>query len=108
MCFRARRYRQGEWGDVCHEHIPRSRLSQEGTREVVRSLVARFSDWSAQYIVRSHMNGRGNNPARYPGFTSETTHPEPGVLRQYFASPEVTAWYYDAYSKADFRPAAAP
>lgn len=105
-CFKARRYREGVWEDVCHEHIPRSGLAQEGAREVVRALVAHFSDWPAQFIVRSHLNKRGHNPECYPGFTSETTYPEPGVLRQYFASANVTAWYDDAYSKADFRPAA--
>jgi hypothetical protein len=46
------------------------------------------------------------NPATYPGFISQTTYPEPGVLRQYVSSPSVMAWCDDAHSAADFRPAA--
>ena len=106
MCFKARRYRAGVWEDVCHEHVPRSRLSQEDSREVLRSLVAHFSDWPPQFIVRSHLNRRAKNPATYPGFVSQTTYPEAGVLRQYCSSPTVTAWCDDAYSAADFRPVA--
>jgi hypothetical protein len=106
MCFKARRYQGGVWEDVCHEHVPRSRLSQEGAREVLRSLVAHFSDWPPQFIVGSYLNRRGKNPATYPGFMSQTTYPEPGALRQYVSSPAVTAWCDDAYSAADFRPAA--
>jgi hypothetical protein len=107
MCFRARRYREGEWEEVCHEHVPRSRLSQADAREVLRALVGHFSDWTPQFIVRSYLNRRGKNPATYPGFVIQTTYPEPGALRQYCSSPAVTAWCDDAYSAVDFRPAAA-
>ncbi len=74
---------------------------------MLRSLVTDFSDWPPQFIVRSHLNRRGKNPATYPGFVSQTTYPEPGVLRQYCSSAAVTAWCDDAHSAADFRPAAA-
>lgn len=106
LCFWAMRYSQGKFEEVTHEHGPAHRISTDYATGVLRSLVARFSEWPGQYIVWSHLNERGGGPECYPGFRCNTTYPEPGAMRQYVTSPTVTAWYDSVVSKPRFRPAA--
>jgi hypothetical protein len=103
LCFRAMRYNAGKLKEVSHEHVPARRISPDRANEVLRSIVAHFSDWPGRYIVRSHLNKRGRDPACYPGFTYHTSYPEPGAIRRYIASTTVHAWYDLVVSRANFR-----
>jgi hypothetical protein len=106
-CFRVRTYKEGIFSEVAHEHVPAPRLSQDRSLEVLRALVARFAEWPAVYVVRSHLNDRGRSPQTYPGFLHSTNYPEAGVLRHYVSSSNVTAWGVDAVvSPASFRSSA--
>jgi len=103
LCFRVRKYVEGRYSELAHEHVPSFRLSQDRALEVARALVARFEEWPGKYIVHSHLNRRGRNPQTYPGFSHYTSHPEAGVLRQHVSSSHVTAWVDSVISKSSFR-----
>ena len=100
------KYVEGRFEDVCHEHVPAHRMSDEAAREALRSIVARFSDWPGQFIVRSLLNRRTGEPSCYPGFRYHTAYPEPGAIRQYIAGTAINAWYDSALSREPFRPKA--
>jgi hypothetical protein len=102
-CFRAIRYDQGNWKEMTHEHVPAHRIASDRVLEVLRSLVARYSDWPGEWIVGSHLNKRGREPACYPGFTHHTSYPEPGAMRQYVSGPAVNAWCDFVASRTAFR-----
>ena len=91
ICFCALNYDEGKFEGVGHEHIPAQRIAQERSLEVLRSLVARFSEWPAKYVIHSYLNRRPGVPHCYPGFTTHASYAEPGVIRQYISSPAVTA-----------------
>jgi hypothetical protein len=103
MCFRAKTYNEGVFETVFHEHVPSHRISQKSAKEVLRSLVARYSEWPGTFILRSHLNKQGHNPERYPGFTHHVSYPEPGAIRHTVSGPRVHAWNDSVLSKAAFR-----
>jgi len=103
MCFRAKTYNEGIFETVFHEHIPSHRISQERANEVLRSLVAHFSEWTGTFILRSHLNKHGRNPECYPGFSHNVSYPEPGVIRHTVSVSRAHAWHDTVLSKAAFR-----
>ncbi len=103
ICFRAKIYNEGKFETVFHEHIPSHRISQERANEVLRSLVASFSEWTGTFILRSHLNKRGRNPECYPGFTHHVSYPEPGAIRHTVSVPRAHAWHDSVLSRPEFR-----
>jgi len=103
MCFRADVYRSGVFNMVFHEHIPAHRISEARANEVLRSLAARYSDWLGKFILQSHLNQRGQEPAFYPGFVHHLSYPEPGVVRTMVSTPTAHAWRDAVVSKANSR-----
>jgi hypothetical protein len=103
MCFRADVYQSGVFNMVSHEHIPAHRISEARANEVLRSLAARYSDWPGNFILQSHLNQRGQEPACYPGFVHHVSYPEPGVVRTMVSTPTAHAWRDAVVSKANFR-----
>ena len=104
LCFCVREYKEGLFHTVLHEHMPAQRLSQESTQEALRSLVARYSGWPGEWILRSLLNTRGSQPERYPGFTHDVSYPEAGVFRHTVSGTGVHAWCDSVISNQDFRP----
>jgi hypothetical protein len=104
ICFRAKKYSSGKFEDLCHEHVPAHRISQDRAVEALQSLVARFSAWPGSFIIHSYLNRRGRNPECYPGFRHHVSYPEPGALRQYVSGTNVSAWFDTITSKSKFRP----
>jgi len=102
-CFRVDVYESGVFRPVFHEHVRAYRISEASANEVLRSLAARYSDWPGSFILRSHLNKRGNDPACYPGFISHVSYPESGVLRTTVSTPTANAWRDAIVSKAKFR-----
>jgi hypothetical protein len=109
MCFRAKTYNEGVFDTVFHEHVPSYRLSQERASEVLRSLVARYSEWPGRFILHSLLNRRGGTPQCYPGYVHHVSYPELGVIRHTVSASNAHAWHDSVLSKAAFRrPAANP
>src|ERR1700733_1951669 len=103
-CVRAKKYLAGTLEEVCHEHVPAHRMSDDAAREALRSLVAHFSAWPGKYIVCSLLSRRRGDPRCYPGFQYHIAYPEPGAVRQYIARTEVHAWCDSVISNANLRP----
>jgi hypothetical protein len=103
MCFRVDVYQSGVYNVVFHEHIPAHRIPETRANEVLRSLAARYSDWPGKFILQSHLNRRGQEPACYPGFIHHLSYPEPGVVRTIVSTPTAHAWRDVVVSKANFR-----
>jgi hypothetical protein len=103
VCFCVREYKEGLFHDIFHQHVPAHRISQERAHEALRSLVARYSEWPAEWVLNSLLNDRGHKPQRYPGFTYDVSYPEAGVLRHTVSGTAVHAWCDSVVSKQSFR-----
>jgi hypothetical protein len=103
MCFRVRDRKDGDVRSLFHQHIPAHRISQERAHEALRSLVARYSEWSGEWLLNSLLNNRGREPERYPGFTHNVSYPEAGVLRHTVSGTNVHAWCDSIVSSQSFR-----
>lgn len=103
-CFCVRKYSERAFTTVFHEHVPSHRLSQERTLESLRALVACCSQWPADWVLHSLLNKRGKSPEQYPGFRSDTSYPEPGVLRLTVSGTNIHARCDEVVSPKGFRP----
>jgi hypothetical protein len=103
ICFRVKTYNEGVMEVVFHEHVSSHRISQEKANEVLRSLVARYSEWPGTFILRSRLNKRGRNPECYPGFLHHVSYPEPGAIRHTVSGLSVYAWRDTVLTTAEFR-----
>jgi hypothetical protein len=92
-CFRSRRYSEGEVYDILHEHVPSHRISKDVAIEVLRSLVGSSAGWPATWILHSRLNTRSGGPSTYPGFLSDVSYPEEGVIRFTVSSGNDWAWF---------------
>jgi hypothetical protein len=105
ICFVVEQYSEGNFIRQFHEHVPKSRFSQDARLNVLRALVMHFSGMGASEIVRCHMNGRGRR--RAPNTRSEldmiVTYPEAGALRTY-CGINTHAWSDQVISASSFRP----
>lgn len=63
-CFKLRRYNQGVFEPLFHEHVPAHRISFDAAKEVLRALVVRFENLAASQILSCHLNDRGRKPIR--------------------------------------------
>lgn len=91
-CFRCARYNEGHIAEVFHEHVPSHRLSQTSAIEVLRTLSSHCVGWPAAYILHSALNKRSGGPTRYPGFITDVSYPEPGVVRCTVSTGNGWAW----------------
>jgi hypothetical protein len=103
LCFRVQKYNQGSFETAFHEHVPRRRISQDRAGEVLRALVSCFSNWPGNFILQSHLNDRGTDPPRYPGFRHDVSYPEPGVLRHTVSGVHAHAWHDEVIVPTSFR-----
>ncbi len=102
-CFRLQRYNEGKFDDLFHEHVPKHRISRDNALEVMKSLVARYSEWTAPHILRSYLNKRGKEPRAIQSFQVQIEYPEPGVLRKYCCGSNVDAWVDEVIAPDMFR-----
>jgi hypothetical protein len=103
LCFCVREYREGLFHTVFHEHIPAQRMAQDTAQEALRSLIARYSLWPGEWILRSLLNHRVGQPQRYPGYSYDASYPESGVLRHTVSGTGVHAWFDTVISSQQFR-----
>jgi len=78
ICFVVEQYNEGKFTREFHEHIPKSRLSDDARRSVLCALVMHFSAMSAESIVRSHLNSRGRTPPADNRLNIRVSYPKPG------------------------------
>jgi hypothetical protein len=101
-CFRLRRYNQGVFEDVFHEHIPKHRISLDSSIEMMKALVLRYEEFAAPYIIRCYLNSRGRNPAAINLLRIVIEYPEPGVIRRYCGN-DVQVWMDEVIAPEKFR-----
>lgn len=92
VCFRSRKYFDGEVTDKFHEHVPDYRISNDSVWEVLRALVGHAADWPERWILSSRLNSRAKVPERWPPLTQVTEYPEEGVIRQIVSEGNSWAW----------------
>ena len=102
-CIRLRKYERGAFAELYHGHVPEHRLSQDGTIALLKSLVIRFSEFEADYIMRCCINSRGSEPGAVNPFRFHTEYPEPGVIR-YSCGTNVVASCDVVIAAEKFRP----
>ena len=103
-CFRLRRYNQGKFDDLFHEHIPKHRISEDNAINFMMILVARHSEWNDLYTLQSCLNKRGKEPTAERPFQMPIEYPEPGVIRRYCSSGDFVAWMDEVIQPENFRP----
>jgi hypothetical protein len=103
ICIVVERYGDGQYTREFHEHVPSVRLSNDSRVHLLRALVIRFSPFSAETVVRCHLNGRGRiPPADHGNLRFHITYPEPGVLRSYCGT-NILAWSDQVIVPSQFR-----
>jgi hypothetical protein len=91
ICFVVQQYNEGKFTGKFHAHVPKSRLSDDARRNVLRALVIHFSGMSAELIVNCHLNSRGRRPPADNRLNIVVSRPEAGVLRWYCGG-DTQAW----------------
>lgn len=102
-CFRVQQYDNGNFKDLFHEHVPKSRISEESSFQFLRAIILKNSPFESAEILRTFINSRGNNPSRIQLCNSHMEYPEPGVIRKYLCSQGINTWYDEVISPGDFR-----
>jgi hypothetical protein len=103
ICFVVEQYNEGKFTRKFHEHMPKSRLSDNARSNVLRALVMHFSGMGAESIVRCHLNSRGRTPAADNRLNiSHVSYPEAGVLRL-SCGWNTKAWSDQAIAPTEFR-----
>jgi len=102
-CFRLRRYNQGVFDDIFHEHVPKYRISLDSGIEIMKALVMRYEEFTASYILRCYLNSRGQDPEAIPLLRIVVEYPESGVIRRYCGSSDIQAWMDEVIDPGKFR-----
>jgi hypothetical protein len=105
VCLVVEQYREGGFERRFHKHVPRATLPDAARADLLRALVARFSERtgpSAEQIISAYLNAGGDKPPLTNNLTIVTSHPEPGVVRSYCGSATV-AWSDHVFARTQFR-----
>jgi hypothetical protein len=103
ICLVVEQYNtEGTFTRKFHEHVPKSRLSNDARGNLLRALVIHFSAIGAETIVGCYLNTRGRTPAADNRLRMVTSYPEPGVLRLYCGANTV-AWSDLVIAPVNFR-----
>lgn len=102
-CFRVQQYDNGDFKDLFHEHVPKSRISEESSFQFLRAIILKNHPFGSTEILRTFLNSRGKNPVRIQLCNSHTEYPEPGVVRKYLCSQGINTWYDEVISVVHFR-----
>jgi hypothetical protein len=101
-CLVVEQYTGGTFTRKFHEHVPKSRLSDDRRRNLLRALVIRFSGIGAETVVRCYLNKSGSAPATDNSLRMTISYPEPGVLRLYCGT-NTKAWSDQVIAPVKFR-----
>ena len=64
-CFRLRKYKEGAYVDIFHEHIPWHRISADNAHEFMKTLLACNMQLDNSSFLHSYLNERGNKPKSF-------------------------------------------
>jgi hypothetical protein len=93
VCLVVEQYKDGTFKRCFHQHIRKSKLSNDARINLLKALVVRFfggSGMGAEQIVNLYVGSRGKSRSA-TNLRIVTSYPEPGVLRTYCGSNTV-AW----------------
>lgn len=102
-CFRLRRYNEGLFDEIFHEHVPNHRITIDSAIEMLKALVLRHEEFSASHILRCYLNSRRGSPEALRILRIDVEYPEPGVIRRYCCSNNFNAWMDEVIIPAKFR-----
>ncbi|MEQ1815279.1 MAG: hypothetical protein ABL861_02180 [Nitrosomonas sp.] len=102
-CFRVQQYENGEFKDLFHEHISKSRISAENSFQFLRAIIIKNHPFGSSEILKTYLNTRGKNPVRIKLCNSHIEYPEPGVMRKYLCAEGINTWYDEVISLEHFR-----
>jgi len=108
ICLVVEQYDKGLFTRRFHEHVPKSRLSNDARVHLLRALVIHFSRMGPRNIVACHLNKKGPTPSADSGTLHMfTSYPEPGVLR-FYCGLDTKAWSDQVIAPSKFRPGQGP
>lgn len=102
-CFCLYEYKEGNYNELFHQHVPKHRISGDSASEFMKSLVVRHSALGDPEILRCYLNNRGKSPSAISLGQVITEYPEPGVLRKYYSCGNTSAWYDEVIIPTEFR-----
>lgn len=102
ICLVVAQYERGIFKRKFHDHVPRSRLSNDERINLLRALVVKFSGISAETIVRCHLNAKGKTPPADRGLRIVVAYPERGVMRSYCGT-NTKSWSDEVIQSDKFR-----
>lgn len=102
-CFRLHEYNEGNFNEIFHEHVPSHRISSDNAICFMKALIIKHSAFGDFQILLTYLNERSKEPGAIKLGQIVTEYPEPGVLRKYYSSGNISAWYDEVISKLVFR-----
>lgn len=60
---------------------------------VLRALASQATGGPAVFVLHSALNSRRSGPSRYPGFVTDVSYPEEGVIRNTVSAGNGCAWF---------------
>lgn len=102
-CFCLYEYKEGNYNEIFHQHVPKHRISGDGAVEFMKALVVRHSALGDPEILRCYLNQRGKSPSAILLGQVVVEYPESGVLRKYYSCGNTSAWYDEVIIPTKFR-----
>ena len=101
-CIRLREYKQGQFQELFHEHVPAHQLAEAATAQLLWTLVLRYEEATTRQIVQCYRTRRGRLAKTNHHLNITVEYPEPGVIRKY-CDGNVQAWIDAVISPENFR-----
>ena len=102
-CFRIRKYKQGRYDVIFHQHVPKHRVSNENAIGLMKTLMARHRSLSDIDVLRGYLNERGKEPSAMSIGSVHIEYPEPGVFRKYVSHRDIEILLDEVISADKFR-----
>ena len=92
-CIVVRKYRNGQFDELLHEHVPAKHLNKSDSDELLTALVLHYANVEGRYILQCYLNSRAHEPYLRGGIE----YPEPGVHRRFMRDSTITAWVDEVF-----------
>ena len=102
-CFRIRKYKQGTYDVIFHQHVPKHRISRDNAIGLMKTLMARHRSLSDIDVLRGYLNKRGKEPSAMSIGSVHIEYPEPGVLRKYVSHRDTEILLDEVINADEFR-----
>lgn len=91
-CFYIRKYYEGEYIELCHEHVSKSRMSSDTALSALHALMVKHSGWCDSFALQAFMNSRGKEPSRVEVLRVHVEYPKRGILRRLCTNSNIEGW----------------